>query len=535
MKSFSCGWDGGWRVACCAAVALCALAGVTVAQEPRRGGTITVSLNSYPHSLLNQVSTGAFEFAMAAKYLEPLLDADDSWNFRPRLATSWQASPDGLTWTFILRQGVKWHDGKPFVASDVVWNVENVWRKVWSLPAFEAIKSVEATGEHTVVFHMQKPVSPRVLLATLSQRAFVLAPQGFVGTTLRDSPQNQKPTGTGPFRVAEAVSGQYIILERNPDYWDAGKPYLDKMIWRNYPDPTTRTSALLSGEIDLVPLGSLTLSDIETLKRDPRFVVSSKGYEGHVWYTGVVFNLLNGPLANQKVRHAVAHTIDKKKLVDLVFLGQGKPQEGAMPAGVKYFAQDQPRYDVDIGRANKLLDEAGFPRGRDGLRFTLRLLGSGGNMGIIQRTEQYIAQALKEVGIGVIAEVPDFNSYLQRVYKQRAFDMALYTAVFYIDPCITTTAWYTSDAFRSGAFYRNHSGLEDPKVDAAADRGCTASDEESRTTALRVFQHLTNTSLSILNLVQEDRQNVHSARLKNVGSGSVNWFFTSWADLWVTK
>jgi peptide/nickel transport system substrate-binding protein len=504
------------------------------AQEPQRGGTINTTMNSLPRSLLNQVDQGGYKFAVGAKVNEPLVDIDQNWNYKPRLAKSWTTSKDGLTWTFKLRTGVKWQDGKPFVPSDVVWNMENVWKKVWVSPALDAVKSAEASGPDTVVFHLSRPIAPDVFLATLSQRAYVLAPQGFVGTTLRKSPENEKPTGTGPFRVASYVHGQYVVLEKNPDYWDKGKPYVDKIVYKMMVDPETRASALRAGQVDLVPLGSLPLAETEAAKKNPNLVVSSKGFEGNVWYTGLVFNLLKPYTGNQKVRYAIAHAIDMKKFVDLVFLGLGKPMGTAFPDTAQNYTPDVQRYAYNVAEANRLLDETGFPRGKDGVRFTLKMLGSSGNPGVMERSSQFLTQAMKQVGIKLDAEVPDFVSYLRRVYKQRDFDIDLYTAVYLVDPCISTLIWYTSEAYRSGDYYRNHSGLQDAKVDEAADKGCTALDPKVRAESLREFQRLVASSLSILNLVQEERPNVYNKRLHNVGAGSVNWQFSSGADLWLS-
>jgi peptide/nickel transport system substrate-binding protein len=516
-----------------AAFVLIATSIAATAQEPHRGGTVTVAPSSGPSSLINQVDNGANSFALGTKYLEALVKIDDKAEFKPGLATSWKTSPDGLSWTFTIREGVKWHDGKPFVPSDVQWNMDHVWKTVWALTAIEAVKSVETQGEHSVVFHMSRPVSPAVMLTTLAERAFLIAPQGFVGTTLRQSPQNQMPTGTGPYKVTQYVHGQYIVLERNPDYWDKGKPFLDKIIWRIIPDPNSRSAALQAGEVDLVPMSALPRSEIAAARHNPKLEVSAKGYEGYVWYTGLVFNLQRQYTGNQKVRYAIAHAIDKQKLAELVYLGQAEPFTGPFPPGTKYYDASLKGYDYDLAEANRLLDEAGFPRGKDGMRFTLKLLAPPYLRDVFQLGGQYIKQTLKAVGIGADLEIPELYAYLRRVYKDHDFDLDLYNAAYMVDPCISTTGWYTSEAFRSGGYFRNHSGLQDHKVDAAAERGCTARDETVRAQSFKEFQHLTNTSLSILNLVKTDSYNTFNKRVHNVGVGGVNWYYTSWDNLWV--
>jgi peptide/nickel transport system substrate-binding protein len=330
------------------------------AENVRRGGTITIAASSTPQSLLSQVDTGANVFGLATKYLETLVKVDEKGEFKPVLATAWEMSTDGKTWTFVLRSGVKWHDGKQFAAADVKWNVENVWRKVWAVQAIEVVASVEAL-EDRVVIRLSKPISPDVFLAFFATRAHILAPHGFVDTTLTTSAQNQMPIGTGPFKVTEHVRRQHVIMDRNPDYWDAGRPYLDRIVWRFIDDQNTRTAAFYAGEIDLVPMSALPLTEIEAARSNPKFAVSSKGYEQHLWYTGLVFNILNPTLQNPSVRHAIAHAIDKRKIVDLAFLGSARPMDGALPEGARYFARDLPRYEFDPAKANRLLDQAGFP------------------------------------------------------------------------------------------------------------------------------------------------------------------------------
>lgn len=517
--------------------ALCSLLGgpSALGEEIHRGGTLSVAASSSPRSLINQVDTAANSFALAAKYLEPLVELDAKGEFAPRLATAWTVSDDGLTWTFSLRAGVTWHDGKPFTAEDVKWNMDHVWKRVWPIKAIEAVSSATVVDPLTVVFQLAQPVAAEVLLASLAERAFVVAPQGFQGVSLEESPQNQMPTGTGPYKVTEYVKGQYIMLERNPHYWREGRPYLDRIVWRLIDDPNTRSAALESGQLDLVPSSALPLSDIARMKSLPNLVESTKGFEAYVWRTAIQMNFLRPQTGSLEVREAIAHAIDKQKFTDLVYQGQGKPMDSPLPDTSRFFNPDVPRFAYDPKLANQLLDDAGFKRGKDGTRFALTMLAPPYLRGEMERAQQFISQSLKPLGISVTMEIPELVTYLRRVFKDHDYDLNIFTAVYIAEPCMSDAGWYSSEGFKSGAYYVNASGIQDPAIDAALARACTVSDEKERAASFKEFQRLATAQLPILTLVQQDRVNVYSKRVRNVGEGSLNWFYSSWDNLWLAE
>ena len=524
-----------WRSAVFAPIALITFMNAALAQEPQHGGKMTIAPSSDLTSLINQVDIGANSVALGMKYLEPLITVDEKGEFVPVLATAWELSPDGLTWTFTIREGVKWHDGTTLTVEDVKWNMEEVWRKVHGSSVLGLVESADVVGGSKVGVKLSKSVSPAVFLTMLAEQATVLCPHCFGDDELRESPQNQMPTGTGPFKVAEYVPGQYVLMKRNEDYWQEGKPYLDEIVWRIITDPNTRAAALQSGEIDLVPMSALPLSEIQAARSDDRFEVSPEGYENYIFHTSLAFNFQRPIMANPDVRRAIAHVVDKQKIVDIVYFGEGSVMNSALPNGTTFQSDDVATYDFDIDKANALLDEAGYPRKADGTRFEVTIVAPPYLRGVFERGGQYLAQALKQIGIESSLQIPEYGAYFQQVYKDRSFDISFFNAVYLLDPCISTTIWYTTDAYNSGGFFRNHSGEALPETDAALETACTASDDAGRAEAFAKFQRLASENLAILNLVQEQRVNTYSKRLHNVGTGSANWFYDSWANVWVDQ
>jgi peptide/nickel transport system substrate-binding protein len=509
-----------------------AICGSVLSQQPERGGRISIATSSAPTSLVNQVDTGANTFSLGSRYHEPLVHLNADGTFGPRLAASWQESADGLTWTFKLRRGVKWHDGVPFVAADVKWNMETVWKQTWSNPSLDAIHAVEVPDTETVVFRVKHRVSSDVLLTTLSQRAYVLPPHGYTAKPLRESEQNQMPIGTGPFRVKEYRRGQFILLERNPDYWDKGKPYVDEIVWRLMPDPGTRAAALEAGELDIVPMSAVPLFDIDRLAKNSKLQVTSDGYAGYRWTQFMQFNMRRPELADVRVRRAIAHAIDRQVIARATYLDRAKPSDSPIPSTSKYHLAGNKSYAYDPKLAERLLDEAGYRRGADGTRFTLTMVSPTILQGVMQRSGQYIRQALKQVGIELNFEMVDTGTYVQRVYRTRQFDIEMFVNVFIVDPCMATTYWYSAAGYRSGLPFRNSSGIEDPALEAAIDKSCTEPDQAKRLVALHEFQRLAQELLPILTLVEEDRVDVVNRRIQNLGKHA-NWYYDGWADLWI--
>lgn len=282
----------------------------------------------------------------------------------PGLAKSWEAAEDGLSYTFDLQEGVKFHDGTDFNADAVVKNFER-WMNgdAEKFPYFKSvfggfkddkslvIKSVKADGDLKVVITLKQPQAP--FLKNLAMSPFAIAsPTAFekFGDKF-----GENPVGTGPFKFVSWKRNDSITIEKNPEYWQEGLPKLDKVIFRSIPDNSARLYALTTGEIDLAdgisPSDAASIesnADLQLLKRPSMNI----GYLG--------LTVTRPPFDNVKVRQAMNYAIDKQAIVDAFFEGQAEVAKNQMPPVIGGYNDDVKGYEYDPEKAKALLKEAGY-------------------------------------------------------------------------------------------------------------------------------------------------------------------------------
>ena len=259
------------------------------AETPQSGGTLTAIIQPEPVILTAALNTAAPTGTVSGNIFDGLVDYDTSLKPKPALAESWETSADGLSIILHLRKGVLWHDGKPFTAADVKWTLENVWKTIHprNQATFAKVKQVETPDDVTVILRLSEP-SPAILSSLNSNGAQVLPKHLYEGTDVLNNPYNNKPVGTGPFVFKEWKKGEYILLERNANYWDKGKPYLDKVIYKVVPDAAARSAGFEKGEIQYGALSPVPLKDAERLAKLPNLKVETSGYE---WLSPWLFSM----------------------------------------------------------------------------------------------------------------------------------------------------------------------------------------------------------------------------------------------------
>ncbi|MFC7551263.1 ABC transporter substrate-binding protein [Pseudoroseomonas wenyumeiae] len=194
------------------------------AATPRKGGVFTVHLGSEQRILNPALRASTGVYIITSKIIEPLVDLGPSGKPEGVLATSWEAAPDGKTITFKLREGVKWHDGKPFTSADVAYSAMEQWKVHlnYGTTLQLYLDAVETPDEHTAVFRYSRPMPLDLLLRALCDLGYVVPKHVFAGSNVLENPANTAPIGTGPYKFVEYQRGQYVIAERNPDYWRQG-------------------------------------------------------------------------------------------------------------------------------------------------------------------------------------------------------------------------------------------------------------------------------------------------------------------------
>jgi peptide/nickel transport system substrate-binding protein len=288
------------------------------------------------------------------------------------------------------------------------------------------------------------------------------------------------PIGTGPFKFEEWAPGQSITLARNENYWAEGRPYLDTLIFSIIPDANSRILALEAGDVDLVTNYDISINDIDRLKRTPGLVVRQTG--GIPRPLLLIFNTKTEALESPAVRKALFRALDREMIMDGAYAGEGSLGRSAVPPGIGW-AYD-PGIDYmqifahDAARANAELDAAGFPRGTDGKRFSLRFTYDPAQGGFAEIGEIMRAN-WAELGVDVVLEARERNVWLDLVYQQKNFDT---TVAFYlagIDPAFGVDRAYRCADIRPASF-TNASQYCNQALDAALNGARTTLDLDQR-------------------------------------------------------
>ena len=390
-------------------------------QAPRRGGTLTQIVTPEPPSLTGAFSTVGSIQAVSPKMFDGLAVYDFDMRPHPQLATGWELSADGLAMRFTLREGVRWHDGKPFTSGDVAWSLMNVWKLLHGRgrATYANVTAVETPDPLTAVLRLSQP-SPAIMNALAAAESQVLPRHLYEGTNVLANPLNNAPVGTGPFRFKEWSRGSAIVVERNPDYWDKDKPYLDGIVMRIIPDGAGRAAALEAGEVLLAGDNPVPLSDIQRLSKLPRLTVERRGYNSVNNIHFVEFNLRRPQFQDARVRRAIGMAINRDVVARNIWFGEGRASTGPVPRSMEgFYTPDVPPLPFDVAGANRLLDEAGAARGAGGTRFrTMMDWAPYGDA--IQRTGDYIKQALRPLGIEVELRSSDLPGLAAAgLYRQR--------------------------------------------------------------------------------------------------------------------
>jgi peptide/nickel transport system substrate-binding protein len=481
--------------------------------EPVRGGTAVLLLSAEPPVLTTIAHTAFNSVYVSPKTTEGLLTYDFDLNPEPLLAREWAISDDGLRYTFKLRDGVKWHDGQPFTSADVAFSIKTI-KEVHprGRNTFLNLVDVETPDALTAILTLSKP-APYLITALASSETPIVPRHIYEGTKVAENPANLAPIGTGPFRFKEWVRGSHIVYERNPEYWDQPRPYLDQLIVRFIPDAAARSIAIETGEIDLAPSTPVPLSDLERFKTLPNLAFDTRGYQYSNGVSRIEFNLERPFFKDVRVRRAFAHVIDRKVIRNTINYGYGEPISGPInPNLTKWYVADLKTYPIDLAAAEKLLDEAGYPRGSDGIRARINLdyVPSGESY---PRGCEYIRQALAKVGIDATVRSQDFATYTKRIYTDRDFDFAFEGMSNLFDPTVGVQRLYWSKNFKPGVPFSNGSAYSNPKVDALLEAAAIEVDATRRVQQWREIQQILVEDLPAIDIVSQPELTIYNKRV----------------------
>ena len=522
----------GWLLA---GVAALTVAAPVAAEEIKRGGTAIIHMNS-EQRVLNpalRASTGVYN--ISGKIVEPLI-ARRYDGYEPVLATDWSSSEDGLTITVNLREDVRWHDGQPFTCDDVSFTAMEMWKALlnYSTTLQQNLESVDCPDPHTAVFNYSSPMPLGLFVAAMPDLGHPMPKHLYEGTDILQSEYNAAPVGTGPFKFVEYQRGQYVMVERNDDYWRGEEyPYLDRIVWRFMTDKSAAAAALEAGEVHETGFIGVSMADVVRLSNDDRFDVGTEGYENNVAHSTVEFNHRNPILADLRVRQAMYHGLNIDYAIETIMRGFAKPGVGPVPSVDEANYTDQvPTYPYDVEKAKALLDEAGYPAGADGIRFKLRHRPAPWGE-YTQLWGEYFAQAMREIGIDVEILTNDAPGFLNGVYRDHDFDTANGWHQFRSDPAVSTMVWIRSGS-PVGSPWTNQFGYQSDEFDAMIDAAASELDPEKRAEMYHAIQVKSMEELPLIFAIEHPFISVTSKKLKN-HHNMPRWNSSSWYDLWLDQ
>jgi peptide/nickel transport system substrate-binding protein len=378
------------------------------AAGPKRGGSMTWAEGVIPMKLDPVWTQARADNFVLSNILEGLtVGSDDGEGIEPSLAESWEISDDGLVYTFHLRQGVKFHNGKDLTPEDVIASLQRakdmgVWK--WSL---EEIEQMEAVDDSTVEITLSKPVA--AFLGRLAIFANAIFPAEEIAAIGED--EFTEPIGTGPFMIGEWVRNERLTVEKNPDYWRLGEdgeplPYLDEIVFVQVPEPTTRVLQVQSG--DAHGTTSIPFSQIAPLKADPRGQMNLFPVQ-QIYFMVVKADI--PPFDDIKVRQAMSLALDRQVFVDRVTDGEAVPANSFFPKTQLCWNEDA-ELPYDLEQAKQLMAESNYPDGYEDLKIEV----SGGSQ--IGRDNAVIAQeAWAEIGLDFVIEEVESSALGDRWYN----------------------------------------------------------------------------------------------------------------------
>lgn len=485
-------------------------AGTTAGTATSENSVIVIA-DADPDTLNPGLTTSTQTLDVQSKIFEGLIWLGKDGQPQPQLATSWEISPDQLTYNFTLREGVKWHDGRPFTSADVQYSFQTLLKdNARSATVLNRIGQIEAPDERTIRITLKAPYAPFLKQMKVFDTP-ILPKHVYENTDIKTNPANRNPVGTGPFKFANWKVGQTITLVANREYWATDQPKLDEVVFKIIAEPQNRINAMATGEVDVLPAIYLPQANIAELEGERDVEVHKQTSIPALYF--VQMNEANPALAKPEVRRALTQAIDRPRIVAQAMGGLATPGYGSFGNGFPWMVNPDSSYDklypLDPDRARAEIAAAG---GVPELRLTYDSARPP-----FQAAAQIIKDNLARVGVQVRLEPAESSVNRDRVYAKRDFDLALQSFTSSGDPAIGYHRMYVTNPGRSANV--NATGYSNPRVDELLTQATRVSDQAQRAAAYQQAQAMLDRDVPTLVLFDEQQADVNLTRVGGLYAG----------------
>ncbi|TSA82061.1 peptide ABC transporter substrate-binding protein [Deinococcus detaillensis] len=483
------------------------------AQTPVKGGSLTVGQQADIVGLDPATVSAASSTSVIEQLYSSLLSVNPTGSVQPELALKWTVSPDGLKYTFTLRPGVKFADGRPLTAADVVYTIKRITDPKTASPRqndLGKIASLSAPNPVTVIVQLKEPFAP--FLTKVASPLMGIIPAEYDKT----HDLNKQPMGSGPFKFGTWVPGDSVTLSRNPNYWENGKPYVDTLVFKALKDDVTRMIDVQSAVVDLAL--SVPQNQVDRLKALPGMsVVGGPG----TWYDYLGLNLAQKPFNDVRVRQALAYAVDRDSIVKTVLFGKGTPIFcGPVPPSSWAYATCKTQV-LNLAKAKQLMNAAGYAKGFD---MTIKV-------GADYKSQVNIAQAiqaqLKPLNINVKVMPMEWGAFLND-YNAKRFDAVVLGWIGSVDPDdFLYFQFHTGEKFNTQSF-------SNKQVDTLLETGRRTVDQAKRGAVYKQVQQVISSQVGYVFLHINDQYEAFRPAVKgyvHYATGSLK----SLKDIWIDK
>jgi peptide/nickel transport system substrate-binding protein len=496
--------------------------------KPAYGDALVIGSIGEPSTLIPLLASDSASHDVAGLVFNGLVRYDKNLRLEGELAERWEISPDGLTISFHLRRGVKWHDGREFTSRDVLYTYRvtiDPKTPTAYADAFRQVKNAEAPDTYTFRVTYAKPFAP----ALESWGMSILPAHLLEGKDITKSGLSRHPIGTGPYIFKEWTAGQKITLGANPDYFE-GRPHIGRYIYRIIPDTSTMYMELKAGGIDMMGISPVQYkrqtdtTEFKALFNKYRYPASA--------YTYLGYNLRHPLFSDKRVRQALTSAINKDEIVHGVLLGMGQVAHGPYKPGTWPFNPHIKDFDYNPERAGKLLAEAGWREKdgngilvKNGKPFQFTILTNQGNDQRL-KTAVIIQYRLKAIGIDVKIRVIEWASFLTQFIDKGNFEAVMLGWTIGQDPDLFDI-WHSS---KTGPRELNFIGYKNPEVDRLQEEGRSTFDMEKRRRCYYRFQEILAEDQPYTFLYVPDALPVVSARFRGIepAPAGIMYNFIKW-------